>query len=157
MNEALENLKAVLCDPEGKVSINGSGVDCMIIADSLDRLERVRRQLAYISLPKGTAGLMAERENGQRLAFDLVEHLAAIGNAASAEIPIVKNGKEYVVMVTEKMAGMYGGTPRVKIGKFIVCRQSEKTIWIEEDGVDGGEFIEEVFEQAVQEFYHKNF
>ncbi len=36
---AIENLKAVLCDPEGKVAIHGSDKDCEIIQQSLKEIE----------------------------------------------------------------------------------------------------------------------
>ncbi len=36
--EALEALKAVLCDPEGEVSIQGSKEDCLIIKQSLKEI-----------------------------------------------------------------------------------------------------------------------
>ena len=41
LSEAIEELKAVLCDPEGNVSINGSKEDCRIIKNSLYKLEQL--------------------------------------------------------------------------------------------------------------------
>lgn len=58
----------------------------------------------------------------------------------------------------EKKIGMYGDTPRVQIGKFTICEQSDpvgETVWIESDK-DGGEFPKILLEKIIEEFYNKN-
>jgi len=64
-----------------------------------------------------------------------------------------------------KQAGMYrlhDDDPtfhKVNIGKFVICRQSEGSIWIADgngDG-DGGEFCEKQVEAAISDFFDKIF
>lgn len=40
-----EMLKNVLCDPDGKVSVNGSSLDIRIIKESLSKIELLERYL----------------------------------------------------------------------------------------------------------------
>ena len=55
--------------------------------------------------------------------------------------------------------GMYmrGKIPSVKAGKFTICRQDEKGVWIETDEGEGGAFPDELFEKAIEEFFNKYF
>jgi hypothetical protein len=41
----LENLKSVICDPEGKASINGSPEDLRIINSALEGLEKLQKEI----------------------------------------------------------------------------------------------------------------
>ncbi len=56
-----------------------------------------------------------------------------------------------------KPVGMYGDTPRVQIGKYSICRQGEKSVWIECDDGEGGEFQDDLFEKFIDEFYNRHF
>jgi hypothetical protein len=53
--------------------------------------------------------------------------------------------------------GMYGETPRVQVGQFTICRQSDKSVWIENDDGEGAEFHDDLFEQAIKDFFDKHF
>ncbi len=55
------------------------------------------------------------------------------------------------------LVGMYGGTPRVKIGKFSICRQDDHSVWIEGEGGEGGSFPDDLFEAALKDFFNKYF
>jgi hypothetical protein len=59
-----------------------------------------------------------------------------------------------------KPSGMYGETPRVKIGKYTISRQDDRSVWIEVDeGTDegeGGAFPDTLFEQCIEDFYNKH-
>ena len=57
----------------------------------------------------------------------------------------------------EKQIGMYGETPHVKIGKFVISRQDKTQIWIEDEGEDGGAFSEADLEKHIEKFYNKYF
>lgn len=60
----------------------------------------------------------------------------------------------------KKKIGMYGDMPRVQVGKFSICEQTDPpsdTIWIEEDGGEGGEFQKAAFEKTLSDFYNTNF
>ncbi len=56
-----------------------------------------------------------------------------------------------------KPVGMYGETPRVQIGKYSISRQGDKSVWIEHDDGEGGEFQDDLFEQFLDEFYNRHF
>ena len=56
-----------------------------------------------------------------------------------------------------KPVGMYGETPRVRIGKFTISRQDDDSVWIETDQGEGAQFPDNLFEQCVLKFYEKNF
>jgi len=63
-------------------------------------------------------------------------------------------------MSDKKELGMYGDTPRVKVGKFTICKQDDKGIWIQDEGPNGGEggaFPNELFEKCIEEFFNKHF
>lgn len=59
-----------------------------------------------------------------------------------------------------KPVGMYGETPRVKIGKYTISRQDDRSVWIEvdegKDEGEGGAFPDTLFEQCIEDFYNKN-
>lgn len=66
-------------------------------------------------------------------------------------------------MTKEKQeAGMYAmfsnkDFPQVKVGKYTICRQNDKQIWIQEDDAEGGAFLDEMFEKAIEDFFNKHF
>jgi len=89
----------------------------------------------------------------------LVEHLIEMC-AANCEIPFMVEGEKYTVTVNcpaKNPIGMYGETPRVKIGKYTICRQDDKSVWIEVEGDEGGQFSDESFEKTIAEYFNKNF
>lgn len=53
--------------------------------------------------------------------------------------------------------GMYGETPRVKVGPFSICRQNDNSVWIECEDGEGAQFSDKLFEQAIRDFYGKHF
>jgi hypothetical protein len=57
--------------------------------------------------------------------------------------------------------GMYGETPQVKVGRFIISQGSDKegdtTIWIQDGEEEGGNFNGDSFESYVEEFFNKHF
>jgi len=58
-----------------------------------------------------------------------------------------------------KSLGMYGETPQIKIGKFIICEQTlpaGDSVWIQEAEKDGGVFPKAKVETALEDFYNKN-
>jgi carbon storage regulator len=64
-------------------------------------------------------------------------------------------------MNEERSAGMYEVSdpayPQVKVGKYTICRQDDKSIWIQTDNGEGGQFSDEKFFAAVDAFYRENF
>lgn len=60
-----------------------------------------------------------------------------------------------------KEAGMYAmhdkSYPQVKVGKYTICRQNEKNVWIQIEDAEGGEFRDEIFEKAIDAFFNKYF
>ncbi len=56
-----------------------------------------------------------------------------------------------------KPIGMYGETPRVKIGQYSLSIMRENSIWIEHEDGEGGEFEESDLEAVVHAFYKKHF
>jgi hypothetical protein len=56
-----------------------------------------------------------------------------------------------------KPVGMYGETPRVQVGKFSICRQDDKSVWIQKDDGEGGQFPDTAFEEAIETFYNERF
>lgn len=64
-------------------------------------------------------------------------------------------------MSEERPAGMYEVAdptyPRVKVGKYTICMQDEKSVWIQTDDGEGGRFSDSAFFAAVDEFYRANF
>ena len=102
MKDVLEKLQSVLCDPEGKASIRGSEADLAIIDEALTQLREI----------------VSFGENRDIACQLLAEHLIE-ERAAECEIPFPRNGEDFVVKVSRperKPVGMYGETPRVKIG-----------------------------------------
>lgn len=57
--------------------------------------------------------------------------------------------------------GMYGETPRVKIGNFSICRQDpdgvDNSVWVEKDGEEGAEFNDDLFSYELEELFYKLF
>ena len=57
--------------------------------------------------------------------------------------------------------GMYQITndayPKVKIGIYTICRQDERSVWIEKDDGEGAQFSDDSFFKAIDEFYKENF
>lgn len=64
-------------------------------------------------------------------------------------------------MKIEKGLGLYQEeTTIVKIGNFAISSLDDKSVWIEDQGPDGGEgggFSNELLEKCVEEFFNKNF
>ena len=64
-------------------------------------------------------------------------------------------------MSEERSAGMYEVSDptyqQVKVGKYTICRQDEKSVWIQTDDGEGGQFSDEAFFAAVDAFYRANF
>lgn len=64
-------------------------------------------------------------------------------------------------MPEKKKIGMYGETPRIKVGKFTICRMcpdgEDNSVWIEFADGEGAEFSDELFEEAIASFYAKHF
>lgn len=60
-----------------------------------------------------------------------------------------------------KDVGMYEvadpAYPQVKVGKYTICRQDEKSVWIQTDDGEGGQFPDEAFFAVVDAFYRYNF
>ena len=60
-----------------------------------------------------------------------------------------------------KRMGMYGDTDSVTIGKFTISRQDpdgeDRSVWIQHESGEGGEFQDSAFEKAIEEFYKANF
>jgi hypothetical protein len=54
-------------------------------------------------------------------------------------------------------SGMYGETPRVQVGKYLISRQGVNSIWIEHESGEGGEFREDLLEALIDNFYQKFF
>jgi len=62
----------------------------------------------------------------------------------------------------EKQCGMYGGLPKVRIGKFWISQMSnadgEKNIWVQDDEEgEGAEFGGKDFENDFQNLFNKYF
>jgi len=63
------------------------------------------------------------------------------------------------------LAGMYGGTLRVRIGDknngLVICRQSKTSVWFEEATqgtvLDGGEFSDDLVYPVLREFFNNHF
>ena len=63
---------------------------------------------------------------------------------------------------SEKICGMYGELPKVRIGKFWISQMSnsegEKNIWVQdEEGGEGAEFGGAEFEKDFQNLFKKYF
>lgn len=60
-----------------------------------------------------------------------------------------------------KRIGMYSETPHIKIGNFSLSRMdpdgNNKTIWIESEEGEGGEFCENKLEEIIKVFFDTNF
>lgn len=55
---------------------------------------------------------------------------------------------------------MYGQTPKVIIGEFVISQMSdedENSVWIENGDGEGAEFQSEKLESFLKEFWNKNF
>lgn len=53
--------------------------------------------------------------------------------------------------------GMYGETPQVRCGKFIISRQDSSSLWIQIDGEEGMQCPDNLFEAALSEFFTQHF
>lgn len=67
---------------------------------------------------------------------------------------------EAVVMSCEKL-GMYevfnNEYPKIVVGDFSICKQDEKSVWIQHRSGEGAQFANEKFEKAIKKFYDDNF
>ena len=58
-------------------------------------------------------------------------------------------------------AGMYRVNddtyPKIKVGRFVICKQSDNSVWIETEDGEGGEFSNTLFEKMIEEFFNTNF
>lgn len=63
--------------------------------------------------------------------------------------------------MSKKRIGMYGDTPKLKIGIYTICRMNpdgdDKTIWIESEDGEGAEFNADLFEATIDTFFNKYF
>ncbi len=61
----------------------------------------------------------------------------------------------------KKTAGMYeideGTIPVVKIGKYRICRQDDKSVWIQHETGEGAQFADDMLEAVIEKFYRDNF
>lgn len=64
-------------------------------------------------------------------------------------------------MSKEKAVGMYEVAdpeyPQVKVGKYTIFRHDEKSVWIQTDDGEGGQFSDESFLAAIDAYYRDNF
>jgi hypothetical protein len=64
-------------------------------------------------------------------------------------------------MKKKSVAGMYEVAdptyPQVKVGNFTICRQDDKSVWIQTEEGEGAQFPDDLFEKAISEFYCENF
>lgn len=96
-----------------------------------------------------------ELKNGKELSTQLVEHLIAMGSAC-CKIPVEADGRKFFVEVSpESGVGMYGETPRIEIGKYSICRQDEKSIWLEIDGEEGFQLDDKTAELCMKDVFEK--
>jgi hypothetical protein len=54
--------------------------------------------------------------------------------------------------------GIYGETPRIKIGEFTICEQTNPprdTVWIENERGERGEFRKDLIEFDIEEIFNK--
>jgi len=69
----------------------------------------------------------------------------------------IKELKEQI----KNCVGMYGETPRVKVGSLSICQQyiadDSKGIWIEDESGEGGDFKTEMVEKVLRKFFDDNF
>lgn len=61
--------------------------------------------------------------------------------------------KEYIA---SNGTGMYGQTPRVEVGSFSICKQSDTTLWLEHETGEGFEAHNDAFAKVLQQFYAEN-
>ncbi len=47
--------------------------------------------------------------------------------------------------------------PKVQVGKYTICRQDENSVWIQRDGGEGGQFRDDNFERAIENYFNDNF
>ena len=47
--------------------------------------------------------------------------------------------------------------PKIKVGRFVICKQSDNSVWIETEDGEGGEFSNTLFEKMIEEFFNTNF
>jgi hypothetical protein len=60
------------------------------------------------------------------------------------------------------LAGMYAlcedeNYHRVKVGKYTICRQDDKSVWIAKENCESGQFWDDKFEQCIETFFEDNF
>jgi hypothetical protein len=87
--------------------------------------------------------------------------------AEACELPVKVGDKEYVVNVKAVQAGnkpkigMYGETPEIKIGKFIIREMTLPAgdcVWIDNEVAgDGAALCKVEFEKVIEKFYNDNF
>ena len=46
---------------------------------------------------------------------------------------------------------------RVKIGEFTICRQDDKSLWIQDESGEGGQFKEESLAEVIRKYYKEHF
>jgi len=70
--------------------------------------------------------------------------------------------KYQINMKEEKKSGMYGETPKIKIGKYIIADMSNEeecsTVWIEDtERGEGGQFSKNSLVDFIDKFYNEFF
>ena len=53
--------------------------------------------------------------------------------------------------------GMYGESPRVRCGKFSICRQDDNSVWIQIEGEEGMQVQDDVFEAELDRIFKERF
>ena len=60
-----------------------------------------------------------------------------------------------------KVLGMYEisnkSYPKIKIGKYTICRQDNRSVWIQTEDGEGGQFSDESFLKTIDVYYKTNF
>ena len=102
--------------------------------------------------------------------YDVVENNSGFATLSTAIIELedgsvknipVENIKFLPEDAAPKTGGMYEVNnpdhPKVKVGKYTICRHSEYSVWIQNDQDEGAQFYDEGFEHCIAKFWKDNF
>ena len=74
---------------------------------------------------------------------------------------IISGIKQKKMQKEQKKSGMYGETPRVKIGRFVISQMTnnkdDARIWIENEEGEAAEFDGLTLEKSIEEFFNREF